>query len=45
MAAGTSFVRETLKAFSMPTSKASLLVDMAGYDGFVALAALEAGLV
>ncbi|CAK8998217.1 unnamed protein product [Durusdinium trenchii] len=41
VAAGTSFVRETLKAFSMPTSKASLLVDMAGYDGFVALAALE----
>ena len=43
VAAGTSFVKETLAAFSVPTSKSTLLVDMAGYDTFVNLAALEAG--
>jgi len=30
-----------MKSFSVPTTRTKLVVDMAGYDGFPALAALE----
>ena len=42
VAGGTGFVKQTLDAFKLPTSKATLLVDAAGYDGWPALASLEA---
>ena len=41
MAAGTSFVAETLDAFNIPTSKHTLVVDMFGYCGSPALATLQ----
>lgn len=44
VAGGTSFIRETMAAFNVPTSKTKLVVDMAGYDCFPALSALEAPL-
>ncbi|CAK9006167.1 unnamed protein product [Durusdinium trenchii] len=40
-AGGTGFIHETLKSFSIPTSKATILVDLYGYDGALAMASLE----
>lgn len=40
-AAGTQFVHHTRSGFAIPTSKMTVLVDMFGYDGSVALSALE----
>ncbi|CAK9080615.1 unnamed protein product, partial [Durusdinium trenchii] len=41
VSAGTSFVRATMEAFSLPTEKGCCLVDLFGYDGTPMLACLE----
>ena len=38
---GVSFIKETMNAFNLPTIRTKLVVDMAGYDGFAALATLQ----
>ena len=43
VAGGTSIIHKTLQAFLPATVGTVLLVDMHGYDGCPALAALEAG--
>lgn len=39
---GCNLVRKTLAAFLPPTAKHTVLLDLHGYDGWPALAALEA---
>ncbi|CAK9022243.1 Uncharacterized protein SCF082_LOCUS15770 [Durusdinium trenchii] len=41
VAGGTPFVRSTMDAFKIPTSKANILIDATGYDGWVARACVE----
>lgn len=40
-AGGTAFVHRTLESFSFQSSKATILVDMFGYDAAPGLACLE----
>ncbi len=43
VSAGTDIVRKTMSAFCVPSAKMVGLVDLHGYDGSTALAAIEAG--
>ena len=41
VAGGVDFIKRTLSAFSIPTSKQTFLVDLYGYDAYPALACVE----
>lgn len=41
VAAGTHILRQTIKSFTPATCQTTMLVDIAAYDCFPALAALE----
>lgn len=41
VAGGSGFLKSTLEAFKFPTATHTILIDMAGYDGFPALFCVE----
>ena len=41
VAGGVDFIKRTLSAFSIPTSKSTFLVDLYGYDAYPALTCVE----
>lgn len=43
VAGGVDIIKKSLQSFVNPKAKANVLVDLAGYDGWPALAALEVG--
>ena len=41
VAGGIPFLQRTLATFNIPTSRSTILMDMNGYDAWVALSAIQ----